>query len=288
MHTLKQLISESTSRYCSLYMASNGKWYLELAPLEYGEQEDAQAYGPFSSYNETIDYLDNFSNPGGWDEDDSGRRPPPTMSPNGHRVQSPSGSGSSSGYGMSGLRSFHRHHRTLSGIELKNRIADMISDFGDEHGWDRTPSVQNIMDDIADETRKSGADYDSKQARKFAEEALGVTPPAPTPRKADVPRPPPPKKGPAPGGKLKATYKIYGAHHDAQLGTSPLHTRIKGKVYIPTQASKFKKGDEAEIAVEPGGKKLSVKKPDSDHTQTWTAKESFELLIHDLVKLMHG
>lgn len=306
MHTLKQLIIESVSRYCSLYMASNGKWYLNLAPQEYGEYEDAQTYGPFNSYNATVDYLDQFSNPGGWDEDDSGKRSPPTLSPNGSPVQG-------GNTGQRSMFSARPTRRYLSDSELKNRIVDIISDFGDEHGWDQKPNVQTVLDDLADETRKDGTAYHSDQARKFAERELGGAPPGILSKYTGVRSPPiqspsaPPRgeargvsggqpvatpskpvKGPAPGGKLKPTYKIYGAHHDAKLGSSPLHTRIKGKVYIPTQTSRFKKGDDAEVAVEPGGKKLSVKKPDSDHTQTWTAKESFELLIHDLVRLMHG
>ena len=58
-------VHESMSRHAAIYKAKNGKWYLELAPNEYGEEYDADLYGPFNSEKEADDYLDNFSNPGG-------------------------------------------------------------------------------------------------------------------------------------------------------------------------------------------------------------------------------
>jgi len=83
----EDLIAESMQRHCDMYKAANGKWYLELAAQEYGDQSEANTYGPFADQEACIDYLDNFSNPGGWGEDDSGTRPVPTQSPNGNRVQ---------------------------------------------------------------------------------------------------------------------------------------------------------------------------------------------------------
>ena len=85
----------STSRYCGVWKASNGSWYMDLAPFEYGEYSDADTYGPFPSMRAAEKFLDRFSNPGGWDEDDSGSRPPPTESPNGSKVKRPGGSGTS-------------------------------------------------------------------------------------------------------------------------------------------------------------------------------------------------
>lgn len=79
----------STSRYCGFWKASNNKWYLDLAPGEYDEYGDATTYGPFNTQREAEKYLDQFSNPGGWDEDDSGTQPPPTKSPNGDPVRKP-------------------------------------------------------------------------------------------------------------------------------------------------------------------------------------------------------
>ncbi len=96
----EDLMVESSSRYCSMYKATNGKWYMELAAREYGDYEDATAYGPFSSMEAVMKHLQGFSNPGGWDEDDSGTRPPPTQSPNGSKVVNPSmGAGSYGAFG---------------------------------------------------------------------------------------------------------------------------------------------------------------------------------------------
>lgn len=84
-------IAESMSRYCGIYKAVNGKYYLELAPDEYGEADTAITYGPFSSADAADDYLSrNFSNPGSVWTDHKGNAPVPTKSPNGSRVQSPS------------------------------------------------------------------------------------------------------------------------------------------------------------------------------------------------------
>ncbi len=82
---------ESTKRHCDMYLASNGRWYMELADQEHGTLEEAVSYGPFLDQEACVDYLNNFANPGGWGEDDSGTRPPPTLSPNGQKVQSSHG-----------------------------------------------------------------------------------------------------------------------------------------------------------------------------------------------------
>lgn len=96
----EDLIAESMQRHCDMYLASDGKWYMELAADEYGEYDEADAYGPFPSQEACMRFLNNFSNPGGWGEDDSGTRPPPTQSPNGRPVRSPrSGGGGSFGFG---------------------------------------------------------------------------------------------------------------------------------------------------------------------------------------------
>ncbi len=93
------LLAESMMRYATIWKASNGKWYLDLASNEYGDYHDATTYGPFSSEDAGDSYLrDNFSNPGGLEVDDRGTEPPPTKSPNGDPVQSPRRS-SSYGYG---------------------------------------------------------------------------------------------------------------------------------------------------------------------------------------------
>lgn len=85
-----RLLQASMQRHYSAYKARDGKWYMELAPHEYGEREDATTYGPFANESELDKYLDNFSNPGGGGFDDSGKREVPKKSPNGRPVVKPS------------------------------------------------------------------------------------------------------------------------------------------------------------------------------------------------------
>ncbi len=102
----EDLIAESMQRHCEMYKADNGKWYLELAAQEYGEQDEADTYGPFVDQEACMNHLDNFSNPGGWGEDDSGTRPAPTQSPSGRPVQNPRGGRSGSAFGFGGSRRY--------------------------------------------------------------------------------------------------------------------------------------------------------------------------------------
>jgi hypothetical protein len=85
----KDYIKESMQRHMAIYKAKNGKWYLELADREYGEQHEADLYGPFASEKAADDYLDNFSNPGGGWTDRSGKQPVPKSAPNGSKIISP-------------------------------------------------------------------------------------------------------------------------------------------------------------------------------------------------------
>lgn len=92
----------SEPRYCGVWKATDGKYYMDLAdhgepdmdddedyygPL--GTYEDCTTYGPFDTSEKALEYLDNFSNPGSFFTDDAGKTPPPTKSPNGKPVQSP-------------------------------------------------------------------------------------------------------------------------------------------------------------------------------------------------------
>lgn len=80
----------SMSRYCGLWLANNGKWYMDLANEEAGERHEATTYGPFPSEEAADKFLsDNFSNPGGYSSDNSGKQPPPHKSPNGDKVHPP-------------------------------------------------------------------------------------------------------------------------------------------------------------------------------------------------------
>ncbi len=86
---VEELLIESMQRHCEFYLASDKKWYMELASDEYGEQHESDVYGPFYSRDAAMKHLDQFSNPGGYGIDDSGERPPPTQSPNGYPVIKP-------------------------------------------------------------------------------------------------------------------------------------------------------------------------------------------------------
>jgi len=86
---LEKYLTESVSRYCHIYKAKNGKWYLELASREYAGREDATTYGPFDSEDDADKELDYHSNPGGLSFDRSGKKPVPKKSPNGRRVEKP-------------------------------------------------------------------------------------------------------------------------------------------------------------------------------------------------------
>jgi len=82
---------DSVSRFAEIWLAKNGKWYLDLTHDEYDyEPENATTYGPFFDEDAAERYLfDNFSNPGALDVDDRGTRPVPRRSPNGSPVQKP-------------------------------------------------------------------------------------------------------------------------------------------------------------------------------------------------------
>jgi len=82
-------LNESLSRYCHIYKAKDGKWYLELASREYAGREDATTYGPFRTEFLAERELNNHSNPGGLSYDRSGKQRKPKKSPNGRPIQKP-------------------------------------------------------------------------------------------------------------------------------------------------------------------------------------------------------
>ena len=61
----------------------------------------------------------------------------------------------------------------------------------------------------------------------------------------------------------KTTYKVYG-----KFKGHPAATRLKGQAYVAADGTQFRGGEQAYITPTDDGK-LSVKKTDSDHTQTW-------------------
>ena len=94
--------------------------------------------------------------------------------------------------------------------------------------------------------------------------------------------PPPKAKRPRrePTGKARAskkTYKIYGSKRG-----KPIHTRVGGRVYIPTGQSKFSKGDNPEVVVGSDGR-ASVIDPQTGHTQYWDGFDEVKTWVNDLV-----
>lgn len=77
----------------------------------------------------------------------------------------------------------------------------------------------------------------------------------------------------------RSVYKIYG-----KKGDKPVHTRLKGRAYIPTSDSKFKSGMQAKVT-KGEDDSVAVSDPSSDHTQTWAGfDEGFRALVHKLIK----
>lgn len=277
MRGLRELISESAVRHASAYRASNGRWYLDLAEREYGEPEDAQTYGPFNSLDQVHDFLETVPDPGGVSYDSSGQNPPPTSSPNGRPVKFVSGKGAAFSASDSDM------HRLV-----QNYVRMHKSDFGDGATM---PNIDQLLDDIADRAEREGLKIDWPKLRVAAEEVLNA------PDVSTVAVPPAPEATPAmlptnkPAGKsaVKTSYKVYGGTGGTGRtppGASSIHTRIKGKVFMPTAKSQFGVGDAADVTVSDDGKTLTLKKPDGDHTQTWAAREGVERVIRQMIKLL--
>jgi hypothetical protein len=277
MHSLKHLIFESAARYCDVYRASNGKWYLDLAAYEYGEHDDAQTYGPFRSFDSVIDYLHNFPSPGGWTSDASGERPPPVNSPNGSPVHVPTGPSGGA------------PRKKLNDDELKVLVKKQLRDYAEDYGSDYMPSVDSVLDDIVSRSEGMDISIDYNDLRQVVAASLAQrldkgpsTRTAPTTVSVSNGEL---KKEP----KVKSAYKVYGGTGGtgkASPGSPSIHTRIKGKVYAPTGESQFSVGDGAEVSLGTDGKTLQMKKPDSDHTQSWAARESIERVVRDMIKLL--
>jgi hypothetical protein len=229
---------ESVSRHCSFWKASNGKWYMNLAHEEYGDESDATTYGPFGTEDAAMDYLDaNFANPGGFDIDDSGNRSPPSVSPDGTRVE-PVQSGGSFGR----VSRLHNVSGRASPPPNAQPVAPPVS---------MSPSATSEMKPkltTAQRKERAAAAFLSRK-EKGQHKELG---------KKDV-------------------YKIYGSKGDAKVST-----RVKGRVFTPTAASQFKKGDVANVGFEDDDDHLSVTNPSTGHSQKWKA---FEALIREFVLL---
>lgn len=84
----------SVSRRCLIYLANNGKWYLELGDYEHAwEPHECTTYGPFESEELARGETDHHSNAGSLNIDRNGTMPAPLESPNGSPLQPPTRSG---------------------------------------------------------------------------------------------------------------------------------------------------------------------------------------------------
>jgi hypothetical protein len=74
-------LNESTGLHCGFFLANDGKWYMYHETWDDSGDEGSgmyEDYGPFNSFEEAIEYLnDNFANPGAFGVDKSGRSNPP-------------------------------------------------------------------------------------------------------------------------------------------------------------------------------------------------------------------
>lgn len=80
----------SMQRYCEIFLAVDGQWYMHLGRDEHDSYEDSDTYGPFTSDVAAHEELDYHSNPGGYNIDRSGTQEVPLQSPNGGPVNRPS------------------------------------------------------------------------------------------------------------------------------------------------------------------------------------------------------
>lgn len=81
-----------------------------------------------------------------------------------------------------------------------------------------------------------------------------------------------------------SSYKIYkgtGTPGKTVVGRSAIHTRIKGRVYMPTGTSKFSPGDKGSISFDDKDN-IKVKNDNTGHTQSWKA-ESIDSIIDDVL-----
>jgi hypothetical protein len=338
-----------------VWKASDGGWYLDLAYHEYGGPEDAYTFGPFSDDQAASAYLSrNFASPGNYSVNSKGRKPPPTVSPNGFKVQEPPpvSPGTGAVFNRSPAASLQKKHAPVvspaktprdktthkiygkkAGASVHTRLKGKpfipsgtsmfkngsraslqldpdgkltVTDpaTGHTQSWNSTTEsinmkkldaklLRKIIRETLEDFEKMGlerpdveqfhnvarADRAAALARgkataaRFA--AAGIPfgdEPGAEPAPVAAPRAPEPTK------PKKDLYKVYG-----KKGEAPVHTRFKGKPYVPSQRSRFSSGDRVALDVD-ADNKLSVKDPTSGHTQTWdSANESFERVMGKLL-----
>ena len=115
---------------------------------------------------------------------------------------------------------------------------------------------QKLMNPLGDDddSPPSSGSGGAAPAAAGGEEPAAASPEAPAPSSGGAPS----------SGK---NYKIYPG--GSRYGGKPVVTRYKGKVYGPSGETQFKPNEQGVVSA--NGDKLSVKKPDSDHTQSWDA-----------------
>lgn len=86
----RNIYLESEPRFAEIFKTKSGRWWLTLGDSERAGPERSTTYGPFKTQDEADEFMsDNFTNPGGFSIDKSGKKRDPKKSPNGRPVVSP-------------------------------------------------------------------------------------------------------------------------------------------------------------------------------------------------------
>jgi len=148
-----------------------------------------------------------------------------------------------------------------TGEDVSDEEADAI--LGGESD-EEVEGTEETGEDVSDEEADAILGGESDEEEPVTLRRGGEEEPATMKRPVLAAQAPTAKPAQARGGN-KTTYKIYpgGKRFDGK----PVHTRLKGQAYAPSGQTQFKPGEQGVLSVDNG--KLKVKKPDSDHTQTW-------------------
>lgn len=234
----------SLSRYCEFWRAADGKWYMDLANSGYHDEDDDEEGGRYGDgeYEDSTTY-------------------------------GPFNNGKSA-------------YTYLS--NFSNPGAYSVDNSGTRPPPTKSPNGSKVQSPQHGSVggRYYGGDkphWDAEMEAEFADpQTKPVTQPTPAAVPAAAPKPAPkPTPAPSQSGK-KSTYKIYGAHHDVNKGSSDVHTRVKGRVYAPTKPSRFKKGQSARVTV--GGDEAEVADPTSGHSQVWSKKEVLQRFVREVLQ----
>ena len=130
---------------------------------------------------------------------------------------------------------------------------------------------REFLHPVIQRMRKENPIEDGGEEESRPEAEAPAPPPGTSAGEPAAPKPASAAAGPKPS---KASFKIYPgakAYAGPDGVKPPAVTRVKGKVYRSGADTQFKPGEQGEVSMD--GDKLKVKKPGSDHTQTWDPVE---------------